>query len=305
VAIPNYEQIMTPFLNYINNDQEHKLADIKEKLAGIFKLTDKEKATFYPSGNNLIFNNRVQWARLYLLKAGLLESSNRGLVRITSRGKKVLTQYPEISLKVLQQFPEYREFKNPSLRPQKEFAEVSSYEDESKTPQDSMEESYLSLRQNLAKDLLTQVKTCSPIFFEKLVLQLLKKMGYGIPQDTEERWMTPKTKDGGIDGRINQDLLGLDIIYVQAKRWENPISDSQVRDFIGSVKINGANKGVFITTSHFSSDALKSIEKVGDYKIIPIDGNRLVEYMIDYDIGVNQINSYAIKKVDEDYFDEE
>ena len=304
MTIPNYQQILTPLLNIVNDGQDYRIKEIIEDLAIFFKLTEKEKATYYPQGHTLMFNNRVRWARLYLLKAGLVESPQRGIVRITSRGKKVLSQYSEVTLHVLQQFPEYRDFKKSTIKSEKDIEVVTSA-DESKTPQDLIEDSYLTLRRNLSNELLTQVKSCDPVFFEKLVLQLLKKMGYGIPEDTEESWMTQKSKDGGIDGKINQDLLGLDIIYVQAKRWENPISGGQIRDFIGSVKINGANKGVFITTSHFTADALKNIEKVGDYKIIPIDGDRLVEYMIDYDIGVSQTGSYVIKKVDKDYFEEE
>ena len=304
MAIPNYEQIMTPFLTYIDDAKEHKLADIKEKLADFYKLTEEEKAASYPISNNLVFGNRVQWARLYLLKARLIESPNRGVVCITPRGKKVLQQNTEVNLRVLQQFPEYQEFKKaPSMSDKIPVKSGAIIADE-KTPDDIIEETYQTYRQIIAKDLLAQVKTTSPQFFEKLVIKLLVKMGYGGSLKEASANVTPATRDGGIDGVIKEDLLGLDVIYVQAKRWENNVSSPIMQQFIGAVKSKGANKGIIITTSDFSTEAYRCLEKL-DCKIIPINGEHLAEYMIDYDIGVSQGNTYILKKVDMDFFDEQ
>jgi restriction system protein len=246
----------------------------------------------------------VGWARTYLKKAGLIESTKRGYFKITERGSKVLEEKPEeINVRFLKRFPEFLEFQ--SLKKEKaEEEKISEIEEKSiLTPEESIESAHQRLSKNLASELIQQVKSCSPSFFEKLVIDLLVSMGYGgTRKDAGEA--IGRSGDEGIDGIIKEDRLGLDIVYLQAKRWENPVSRPEIQKFAGALQGQRAKKGIFITTSAFTKDAREYAEKI-ESKIVLIDGETLAQLMIDHNIGVSPIASYTLKKVDNDYFVED
>ena len=251
-----------------------------------------------PSGQQYIIDNRVGWARTYLKKAGLLESTKRSYFKITDLGLEVLQKNPkEINVKFLEQFPQFIEFRN--LRKEKGEEE----ENLTQTPQELLEYGYQRIKKDLAYELLNLVKKSSPRFFEKLVIDLLIKMGYGGSLNDAGK-VIGKPGDGGIDGIIKEDKLGLDIIYIQAKRWENVVGSKEVRNFVGSLAGHHANKGVFITTSSFTREALDYVKTI-PHKVVLIDGETLAQLMIENDVGVSKITSYDIKKIDSDYFAEE
>lgn len=302
MPIPDFQTVMLPLLKLISDSKEHQLREVIEELAKQFGLTESERKELLPSGRQAIFDNRVGWARTSLKKAGLLESPRRGVFIITQRGLDALRQnLSEINVKFLEQFPEFIEFRSISRKKNEE--EVSKEYEVEETPEESLEFAHQKLRQNLAQDLLEKIKSCSPAFFERLVIDLLIKMGYGgSRRDAGEA--IGKSGDGGIDGIIKEDKLGLDIIYIQAKRWENQVPVKEIRDFAGSLLGKKAKKGIFITTSAFPESAYKFVEGI-EHKIILIDGARLAELMIEHNIGTSTQNIYEVKKVDSDYFTED
>lgn len=304
MAIPDFQRIMLPLLKFAADQQEHPKREAIECLAKQFNLTVEERKELLPSGQQMVFDNRVGWAITYLKKAGLLESPKRSFFRITQRGVEILKQNPpEINVKFLKQFPEFIEFKEGPKEDKKETIISEVEETTQETPEETLENSYQKIRQYLAQDLLIQVKNCSPNFFEKLVIELLVKMGYGgSRKDAGEA--IGKRGDEGIDGIIKEDKLGLDTIYLQAKRWESTVGRPEIQKFAGALQMQQARKGVFITTSNFSKDALEGVSKIPS-KIILIDGERLAQLMIDNNVGVSSINSYEIKKINTDYFTEE
>ncbi|MBN1274238.1 MAG: restriction endonuclease [Candidatus Aminicenantes bacterium] len=296
MAIPDYQSIMLPLLKFAGDQKEHSMREAVEALAAEFKLSDEERKELLPSGQQAVFDNRVGWARTYMKKAGLLESQRRGYFQIMERGLDVLKENPsEINVKYLEQFPEFIEFRN--LRKEKEEEKI---EDTKATPEETIESAYLQLRDELASELLEHVKNMSPSFFERLVVDLLVKMGYGgTRKDAGEAFQ--KSRDEGIDGIIREDRLGLDVIYVQAKRWENPVGRPEIQKFAGALQGQRAKKGIFITTSQFSKDAEEFVKKI-DSKIVLIDGESLARFMIDHNIGVSPSSAYEIKRIDMDYF---
>ncbi|MCL6559753.1 MAG: restriction endonuclease, partial [Firmicutes bacterium] len=248
------------------------------------------------------FHNRVGWARTYLKKAGLLESTRRGYFRITERGLEVLKKSPSrIDVHFLEQFAEFREFR--MLRHKKEDEDTTEAELSVSTPEEVLESAYKQLRDNLANELLQQIKASSPSLFEKLVVELLVKMGYGGSRQDAGKAIG-KSGDEGIDGIIKEDRLGLDIIYIQAKRWENTVGRPEVQKFAGALQGQRARKGIMITTSSFSQEAQDYASRI-DNKIVLIDGERLAQLMIDHNLGVSSVAAYEIKKIDSDYFTEE
>jgi restriction system protein len=295
---------MLPLLKYLGDGKEHQLQETIEAMAQQFALTQEERKEVLPSGRQPIINNRVGWARTYMKKAGLVEYTKRGYFRITERGLKVLEEKPEgINIHFLERYPEFIVFRTP--RDEKEEIDKAIEETERGllTPEESIESEYQRLRQNLAAELIQQVKSCSPTFFEKLVIDLLISMGYGgTRKDAGEA--IGRSGDEGIDGIIKEDRLGLDIVYLQAKRWENPVSRPEIQKFAGALQGQRAKKGIFITTSAFTKDAREYAEKI-ESKIVLIDGETLAQLMIDHSIGVSQVASYTLKKVDIDYFAEE
>jgi len=301
MPIPDYQSIMLPLLKFAGDKKEHSIREAIEHIANIFNLSEEERREVLPSGQQYIIDNRVGWARTFLKKAGLLESTKRAYFKITDLGLEVLQKNPkEINVKFLEQFPQFIEFRN--LRTEKG-EEEREEENLTQTPQELLEYGYQRIKKDLASELLNLVKRCSPRFFEKLVVDLLIKMGYGGSLKDAGK-VIGKPGDGGIDGIIKEDKLGLDIIYIQAKRWKNVVGSKEVRNFVGSLAEHHAKKGVFITTSSFTRDALDYVKTITE-KVILIDGETLAHLMIENDVGVSKITSYDIKKIDSDYFEEE
>lgn len=301
MPIPDYQSIMLPLLKYASDGLEHSNRDAISYLANQFKLTDGERKEFLPSGKQATFDNRIGWAKTYMVKAGLLDKPRRAYFKITSRGQDVLVSKPdEINIALLEQFEEFIEFRTSKQNKNKEeTTKTPSIE----TPEEAFEVAYQSLKEELVDEILKSIHNCTPDFFEKLVVDLLINMGYGGSRK-EAGQATQSTNDDGIDGIIKEDRLGLDIIYLQAKRWKNTIHRPELDKFIGSLTRNRARKGVFITTSSFSSGASDAIDNL-DMKVVLIDGQRLAELMIEHNVGVSPVNTYELKRIDTDYFIEE
>ncbi|HEU0015624.1 MAG TPA: restriction endonuclease [Longimicrobium sp.] len=293
---------MLPLLQFAADEQEHSARESIERLADHFRLTDAERKELLTSGQQT-FDNRVGWATTYLKKAGLLFATRRSHFRITARGKDVLRSAPaRIDLKLLERYPEFIEFKNTRRStPERPESRLVSVADEG-TPEDAIEGAYQRLRGSLAADLIQQIMSCSPAFFERLVVDLLVKMGYGGSR-RDAGQAIGKSGDGGIDGIIKEDRLGLDVIYIQAKRWEGTVGRPEIQKFVGALQGLRARKGIFITTSAFSSDAVQYASMI-ESKVVLIDGQTLASFMIDHGVGVSPVASYEIKRVDTDYFAE-
>jgi restriction system protein len=286
---------MLPLLRVAADEQEHAVAEVVQELAEQFRLTLDDRKQLLPSGRQAAFDNRVGWARTYLAKAGLLESTGRGRFHITRRGLDVLTSSPDaINIGFLKQFPEFVEFQSASRKAE------SQPPTELETPEELLEVSYQNLRLSLAQELLERVKKCSPQFFEHLVVDLLVAMGYGGSRKDAGQ-AVGQSGDGGIDGIIKEDKLGLDIVYLQAKRWEAVVGRPIVQAFAGSLEGQRARKGVLITTSQFTADAKDYVTRI-EKKIILIGGQELVELMMEHGVGVTTVANYEIKKADMDYF---
>jgi len=301
--IPDYQTLMLPLLQYCADGQDHTLRELIDALGSKMKLTAKERKELLPSGQQAVFDNRVGWARTYLKKAGLLLAPSRGHVVISDRGRKVLKKPPvKIDVKFLEQFEEFVAFEGAS-RDGKASEAVQESSRAAGTPQEALETAYQQLRGALADEILEKVKVSTPGFFERLVVELLVAMGYGgSRKDAGER--IGQSGDEGIDGIIKEDRLGLDVIYIQAKRWENPVGRPEVQKFVGALQGQRARKGVFITTSCFSRDAAEYAKHL-DSKVILIDGERLAQLMVDFNVGVSHVSSYDVKRIDTDYFVEE
>lgn len=303
MAIPDYQSIMLPLLEFFRNGQEYSLREAIDYLAQDYQLTEEEQKELLPSGQQGVFNNRVGWARTYMKKAGLLESTRRGYCKITERGISVLKKNPpKIDVKFLEQFEEFIQFRSLRHKKQKKVQKQENDTSE-KTVEETLEAAYQRIKEDLASELLQQIKIGSPSFFEKLVVELLVKMGYGGNRQDAGRAIG-RTNDEGIDGIIKEDRLGLDIIYVQAKRWENTVSRPEVQKFAGALQGQRARKGIMITTSTFSKEAHNYTSNI-DTKIVLIDGIQLAQLMIDFNLGVSSMASYEIKRIDIDYFTEE
>lgn len=302
MAIPDYQSIMLPLLNYASDSKEHSLRETIDALADQFKLTDEERRTLLSSGQQTIFDNRAGWARTYLKKAGLLETTRRGYYRITMRGQDILQQkLSKIDATFLKQFPEFVAFQT-SHRNRDNHLDNHETTD-TQTPEEEIETAYQSVREGLATELLQTVKSLSPAFFERLVIDLLVKMGYGGTRtDAGER--IGRSGDGGVDGIIKEDRLGLDTVYVQAKRWDGPVGRPEIQKFAGALQGQRARKGIFLTTSSFTNEAEDYVSRI-DSKIVLIDGSHLAQLMIDYNIGVAPLAVYELKRIDSDYFTEE
>lgn len=286
-----------PLLRLAADDQVRPLASARKQLAQHFHLTAAEEDELLPSGRQSRFSNRVAWAKVYLERAQLLHSPSRGLFRITDRGHDVLVNSPPvIDIRFLERFPEFLEFR---ARP-KESAAVVQESVDTATPEEALDSAYQSIRAGLASELLLRVKQGSPRFFEHLVVELLLKMGYGSAGGMGEA--IGRSGDEGIDGVIAEDRLGLEMVYLQAKRWENTVGRPEIQKFVGALHGRRAKKGVFITTSTFSADAIQYTKTI-DPRVALIDGTHLAQFMIDYGVGVTLDRSYELKKVDSDYFE--
>lgn len=304
--IPDFQTLMLPLLKLISDGQEHKYRDIIEKLAIEFEVSDEERKKFFASGNQAIFDNRVGWAKAYLKKAGLLDSPKRATYVITDLGRKSLSRKPDkIDTKYLKQFPAFLEFQNASRNDNETEQESTIFEVHEQTPEENLDKVYQRIRKSLASELLNRVIELSPAFFERLVVELLVKMGYG-GSIKDAGNALGKSGDEGIDGTIKEDKLGLDIIYIQAKRWKpgNSVGRPELQKFVGALAGQGAKKGIFITTSNFTKEAIQYTPR-NETKIVLIDGDLLTQLMIDYNLGCTTQQTYELKKLDSDYFDEE
>lgn len=307
MAVPDYQSVMLPLLRFAGEkNEETATGEAVDILAKEFQLTDEECREMLPSGIQSTFANRVGWAATYLKKAGLLEATRRGHFRITARGQELLKKQPKaINVRLLKQYPEFVQFQQ--LKGTRSTAKTNLSErvldSSTATPSEALENAYESLRDELAEDLLGKLKDTSPSFFERIVVDLLVRMGYGGSRADAGRAIG-RSGDGGIDGIIKEDKLGLDVVYIQAKRWDNnPVGRPDVMQFVGALQAQKANKGIFITTSRFTDDARSYVSQIGS-KIVLIDGEQLTDLMIEHNVGVSTVSMYPVKKVDADYFDE-
>ena len=304
--IPDYQTIMLPLLKKMSDEKTHKLRELIEILAVHFQLNEDAKKELLPSGTQAIFDNRVGWAKFYLEKANLLKTEKRGSYHITDLGLSFLKSNPrELRTKDLEEFKAFKEFKQ-SINVKNEIDDTNlgyiENGDSNRTPEEALEYAYQKLKNDLSRDLLDTIKNCSPSFFEKLVIDLLTKMGYGGSRKDAGKALG-KSGDGGIDGIIKEDKLGLDTIFIQAKRWENAVPVREIRDFAGALLSKKARKGIFITTSSFPQSAYEFVNSI-EHKIILIDGARLTDLMFEFNVGLSTQSAYEVKKIDSDYFEE-
>ena len=311
MPIPDYQTLMLPLLRLAADSSERRFRDAVEQLAASFELTDEERATMLPSGTAPMFDNRVGWAKTYLKQAGLIDATRRGYFRITPRGTELLGTGPaQIDTSTLEKYQEFRAFRsrksesNNALQPDLPMASppmVQSSPAPEATPEELFSQAYQRLRSNLEAEVLEQVKAATPAFFERLVIDLLVAMGYGGSRQDAGK-AVGRSGDGGIDGIIKEDKLGLDVIYVQAKRWEETVGRPEIQKFAGALQGQRANKRVFITTSGFSREAHEYAGIIPS-KIILVGGEQLAALMVDHNVGVSPVSRFEIKRVDSDYFE--
>ena len=302
MAIPDFQSIFLPLLKACADGQEHTKQELLPLLAQQFGLTDDELSIKLASGKQGMFDNRVAWTKTHLKQAGLIESLRRGVFRISARGVGVLQENPPLlNTRYLKRFPEYLIFN--SGKPKYENKQVESIFVCSETPDELIAGGYKQIREALAIDLIGRIKSVSPSRFEELVVELLLKMGYGGTQEDAGR-VVGKSGDGGIDGIIHEDRLGLDVIYIQAKRWESDVGRPEIQKFVGALAGNKASKGVFITSSGFSTGAREYAAHI-NHRVVLIDGAMLAELMMDFDLGVSVKDIYTVKRLDTDYFEED
>jgi restriction system protein len=304
VPVPDYQSLMLPLLESLADGNEHEVRNLRDEIAEKLAISDADREELLPSRKQAVYDNRLGWAKTYLDKAGLLETARRGVYRLTARGIEVLRAKPaRVDVAFLSKFSEFEEFRR---RPEQDEAAVSG---ESKpvpttsTPQEAFDGAYQQLRRSLEAEVLAAVKAASFRFFERLVVDLLVRMGYGGTLKDAGKAIG-KSGDDGLDGVIKEDHLGLDAIYVQAKRWEAKVGRPDVQAFAGSMEGVRGRKGVFITTSAFSGEAKEYVTRI-ERKIVLIDGAHLASLMIDFGVGVSTVNAYEVKRVDTDYFSED
>lgn len=305
MAIPKFEDFLYPFLIQLN-DKDVSTKEMKDALVKHFNLTEEDCSLKTKSGSAFQLNDRIGWCRQWLRRALFIEIPQRGIYSITQRGKDYLQSHTDLRQENLLQYPEYAEYAHMPVT-SKADGNVEKKEIEEKldemTPTEQMDVAFKSINEDLAADLLQRVLDMSPNFFEKLVLDLLLNMGFG-SRNKEMAIVTPTSHDNGVDGIIPEDALGLDKIYIQAKRYtDNPVSKPEIHKFIGALDEQKATKGVFITTSKFTSGAVETANKASK-KIVLIDGKSLADYMIEYNVGVSEKKVYEVKKLDSDYFEE-
>jgi restriction system protein len=300
MAVPDFQSLTLPLLQLSGDGQIHRLADARGNLATRLGLSEDDRKELLPSGRQTRLANRVAWAKIYLERAGLLESPERGQFRITERGREVLGSPPErIDISFLNRFPEFAEFRSGHHRASESTPPTATEQDA--TPEEALEGAYERLQTDLARELLERVRGLAPDSFERLVVDVMLHMGYG---GGKRGSTTQHAADGGIDGIINEDRLGLDVIYLQAKRWENPVGRPEIQKFVGALHGRRARKGVFITTSRFTPDAVSYVESI-DPRVVLVDGENLARLMIDHEVGVATSDTLKIRRVDADYFAEE
>lgn len=306
MAIPDFQSVMRPVLATVADGKPLALSALREQVTDSFQLSETERLERLPSGKQTVINNRVGWARTYLNKAGLLSIPTKGMVQITERGLEALASGPErITVSWLKRYPEFADFHAPNPTANSLAAEQpeSAEPGEQATPDEQMTSAHQAMMQSLADELLAQVRMATPSFFEQLVVDLMIAMGYGGSRKEAGR-ATQATSDDGIDGIIKEDKLGLDVIYLQAKRWANTVHRPEIDKFIGALTRHRARKGVFITTSDFSAGAREAALGL-DIKVVLIDGVELARLMVENNLGCSVKQVYEVKQLDTDYFAEE
>jgi len=306
MTVPGFQAFLLPVLVVASDGQEHSLSAMREIIAAQFELSPEERNEMLPSGKQRRFDNRIAWAKVHLDRAGLLASTRRGYFRVTEAGRALLAERPDrIDLALLDRYEGFREFRGASRRSSDGAALQGADADVQivATPEEQLEQAYESLRAKLAADLLTRVKESTPQFFESLVVELLLKMGYGRNRSEAGRAIG-SSGDEGIDGIISEDRLGLETIYIQAKRWQGTVGRPEIQKFVGALHGKRARKGVFLTTGTFSSEAKDYVSHI-DPRVVLIDGRELADYMIDLNLGVTAKNVFEIKRIDSDYFSDE
>jgi restriction system protein len=305
MPIPDYQVLMLPLLEVLADGHERSMRELVEVLVGKMGLTDAEREQRLPSGQSSVFRNRVGWAKTYLKNAGLIDNPSRGRVRISAVGREVLAQKPvSIDNRFLEQFEGYRKFRGEltDAEPEQPTPRPLEKADEA-TPLEQFETAFHSLQAVLAEDLQDRLRECSPQFFERIVVKLLHAMGYG--GRFGEGRVTNYSHDGGIDGVITEDKLGLDVVCIQAKRWQGTVSRPTVQAFVGSMDLIRARKGVVITTSDFSRDAIEFVDRIEGKRVVLVNGKLLAQLMIDHDVGVSTTGTYKLKEISNDFFEEE
>lgn len=304
MSVPDYQSFMLPLLEFAADGCSHSMREAFDALAEIVGLSERDRAELLPSGTQQTYKNRIAWARTYLTKAGLLESPKRGTFQITSRGREELASHPQdISTQYLMKYDEFRHFRSRSATGDGSGSSRGGSGTTSTTPEESIENAIEELNSQLGNELLQAVMQVTPGFFEQIVIQLLVRMGYGGTLK-EAGQVVGRSGDGGIDGIIKEDRLGLEVIYVQAKRWENPISRPEIQKFVGALQGRRARKGIFITTSRYTEEAREYVRMI-ENRVVLIDGDELARLMIEHNVGTTSIREYRVKRIDSDYFLEE
>ena len=303
MTIPNYQTFMLPVLKSASKGSVY-ISDVVKQLADEMHISEEDRKLTISNGSSLLYG-RISWAKTYLMQAGLLESVGRGQFTITSAGETLLAQNPkQINNKILEKYPSFNAFKQSSKK-KKDNAEIADGSDlDELSPEEAIHQSLESINSSLASELMGKILKANPTFFENLIIKLLIAMGYS--NNTDEGWEhTGKSGDDGIDGVINQDVLGVDKIYIQAKRYadKHPVSSGELRNFIGALDMCRAVKGVFVTTSEFTTDAKSTVKKASK-NIVLIDGKQLTQLMIKYSVGCKTKEVVNIQKIDADFFEE-
>ncbi|MBM4132261.1 MAG: restriction endonuclease [Nitrospira sp.] len=298
MATPDFQSFFRPLLDFAADGKEHSMQEARDAIAKSMVLPEADMKEMLPSGIQTKFDNRVAWAKSYFVQAKVLESPRRGHFCITQRGLDLhKLGHKRIDVKILNQYPEFVEFHKTKM-PREEEPESPA-----ETPEETLQKSYESIRSDLAGQIVERIVANSPQFFERLVIDLMVAMGYGGSR-VDAGKSVGGTGDEGIDGIIKEDRLGLDLVYLQAKRWGGTVGRPEVQKFVGALHGKRAKKGVFITTGRFSDDARTYVETI-DPKVILIDGRMLAELMIDQGLGTTTTATYQIKRIDSDYFSEE
>lgn len=308
MAIPDFQALMLPLLRVLADKQEHTMREVTTLLSDQLQLTEDERNLSSEISGQGVMYNRTAWAKTYLKRAGLVEQPRRGFVKISEKGEKVIKSPPSsINLKFLEQFPEYIAARDNQSQLDASPQPIEVAVIKIATPDELIASGVKSIRDNLVSELLHQIRIGTPFFFEKLVVNLFVKMGYGSSQHGSA-WVTGRSNDGGIDGVIHEDKLGLDVIYIQAKRWKegNTVGGPDMQQFVGALATRKAKKGIFVTASEFTKAARDVVSQLGhEPRVVLIDGVMLANLMIDYNVGVSIAETYEIKKIDSDYFLEE
>lgn len=305
MAVPKYNELMPYVIQALGDGNIHTIKELEAFCVDALQLSVENRQKMLPSGQKTKLINRLNWAKTYLQKAGLVVTPKRGNHQLTDLGKKAFADGPEkVTLNYLKQFDSYNEF----VAIKKEDGKIVSAveEVETQSPQDMLDEAISQMNASLADDLMTEIMKISSYEFERLVVRLLLKMGYGTLQLNKEA-VTQKTNDEGIDGIVTADKFGFDSVYIQAKQWkiDSTVSRPEVQKFLGALVSKGASKGLFITTSTFTKGAIDCAKEVKPQKVVLVDGEQLAKLMIEYNLGVSTVETYEVKRVDYDFFNED